>query len=171
MKTARLLIIGIVMLLGASTTLAQTPPPSETIDSLKKRVDEQREMITYLRKIIDGLDSRLKSIEEMPEIKIPRGIKANLRMLEQAVGVYCLENKVLGCHLADLVGPGKLLKPLTIFDGESYENLRLALDEPQWKIESKYGFSLIHRLHAVDPKLIEGFKKWPNQAAQPTPGS
>ena len=107
-------------------------------------------------------EQRIKSLEELPEVKIPRMIRAELGQIEAAVQVYCTENKVIECKLSDLVGPDKLMRSVPSFDGESYDHLRLALDESEWKVVTPHGLSITHRLQVVDPKLTQGFKKEPN---------
>ena len=152
--------ISIVSLaLSALPVVAENAPPSDA----KTMEANLNAVLRQFSSRIDVLEQRLRSLEDVPEVKIPRGIRAQLMQIERALEVYCFEQKVTGCQLSDLVGPDKLLRPLVSFDGESYEHLSLRLNGPEWKVTTVHGLSIAYKLHTTDPKLIEGFKKGPNQ--------
>jgi hypothetical protein len=103
---------------------------------------------------IDALEQRIRSLEDLPEVKIPRGIRGNLRQIDAALQQYCLEHKTLSVQLSDLVGPTKLIRELRSIDGETYDNLPLRLDGSEWSVSTPHGLTIIHKTSVVDPKQL-----------------
>ena len=151
----KLLSLLLVAFIFCPVSFADSQTPQDEIKSLKAALEEQRTLITTLRQWARDLDIRMKMLEDMKEVRVPRGIKNNLRILQSAVEQYCFEHKVIECKFSDLMG--KYLKPATfsVYDGESYESLRLALDAGEWRIDTTLGFSVVHKLPAFDAKEYE----------------
>ena len=153
MKTA--LSILVLSLLACSWSFAQTATPQDEINALKSTVAEQSKAITALREWNRQLDIRMKILEEMKEVRVPRGIKNNLRILQSAMEQYCFEHKITECTFSDLSGVYFTPKTLSPYDGESYSSLRLALDAGEWRIDTSLGFSIVHKLQPFDLAAYE----------------
>lgn len=59
-----------------------------------------------------------------------------------------------------------------IMDGESYAQLRYALDAPEWRLETASGIVVVFKREKFDHAAWERFvEKQPNEAPEPTPAS
>ncbi|MEX2382360.1 MAG: hypothetical protein WD490_08255 [Opitutales bacterium] len=111
----------------------------EDVATLRERVVQQEARI-------QDLEARLSSLENLPEIRVASQVRRNFRLLEAAMEQYCLINRVSECELGDLVGPGRFLdyQRFRSIDGESYRDLRLAIDEPKWKVHTSSGLIITY---------------------------
>ena len=66
----------------------------------------------------------------------------NLRQLDGAAIVFCLENRVKTVKLDQIVGPNSLIKKLTPVDGEDYRKLDLSEGITPWRVVSASGVTV-----------------------------
>jgi hypothetical protein len=151
-------ILALASLACQTLVFAQNPTPPAQPDT-KALEAQMSAMFNRLSAQIREQEQRIRSLEDLPEIRIPTMIRAELRQIEAAVQVFCTENKVMQCSLLDLVGPDKLMRAVPSFDGESYDHLRLALDQSEWKVVTSTGLSIVYKLSVTDQKLTQGFKR------------
>ncbi len=154
MKTLSVLFT--VLVSFCLNALADDSKLQEEVTKLKATVERQQQSMQILTEHLSQLNTRLKSVEQIPEIRIPRGVMNNLKILDSGLQQYCLEHKTNACSYADLVG--KYVNPELIpsFDGESYTNLRFSLEAPEWRIDTKSGFSLVLKRAKYDPTIWKG---------------
>jgi hypothetical protein len=66
----------------------------------------------------------------------------NLRQLDGAAILFCLENRTKTVKLDQIVGPDKTIKKLIPADGEDYSKLDLSEGVTPWKIVSASGVTV-----------------------------
>ena len=144
---------------GGHYCRAEEKPPQVLVED---RLATQDKEIALLRGKISELERQLESLKDAPEIRIPREVRNNLRILNSALEQYCVNNRTKECKFTDLVGAGKYVDAVRqkISDGERYDGLRLAIDEPEWRITTKSGFTIVFQRPPFDEKFWnEQFKK------------
>lgn len=130
--------------------------------SVEERLATQEKEIARLRGKIADLERQLQFLNDAPEIRIPREVRNNLRILNSALEQYCLKNRVKECKFTNLVGEKKYVDAVRqkISDGERYEGLRLAVDEPEWRITTISGITIVFHRPPFDERFWnEQFKK------------
>ena len=133
-------------LVVCSWSSAQTATPQDEIKELKAIVAEQSKAISGLREWSRQMDGRMRILMEMKEVRVPRGIKNNLKILQSAMEQYCFEHKVMECSFSDLMGVYFTPASFSSYDDESYSTLRLSLDAGEWRIDTSLGFSIVNKL-------------------------
>ena len=130
---------------------AQEKPPQASVE---ERLTYDEKEILRLHVQIEHLEREIQTLNETPEIRIPREVRNNLRILEAALEQYCLDHRVKECKFTDLVGEGKYVDAprQKICDGERYDGLRLALGEPEWRITTKSGITVVFPKPPFDEK-------------------
>jgi cell division protein FtsB len=128
-------------------SMVSTMPAQQKLQppSVEERLAAQDKEIAWLRSRVIDLEKELETLRESPEIKIPAQVRNNLRILDAALQQYCLDHKVTECRFSDLVGEGKYVDAprQKIADGERYDGLRLALDESEWRVTTRSGFTIV----------------------------
>ena len=152
MKTKTALLIILSLTASGRICYAEEKPPQVAVED---RLAIQEKEIIRLRGKVADLERQIKALNDTPEIRIPREVRNNLRILDSALEQYCVNFKVLECKFSDIVGEGKYVDAVRqkISDGERYDGLRLAVDQPEWRITTKSGITIVYQRTPFDEKF------------------